>query len=244
MFDFKGKIALVTGGTSGIGKAIARGFAESGATTLILGTNEERGQKAVDEIQGDVHFFKANVGSKAEVDAVIKAILDHYKKVDILVNNAGITKDQLLMRMTEDDWDSVMDINLKSCYNLCHALCRPMMKERSGRIINVSSVVGLMGNPGQTNYAASKAGMIGFTKSLARELAPRGILVNAVAPGYIETKMTEALGEDKQSEVLKYIPLGRMGQAEEVANMVLFLASDKSAYITGQVFSVDGGVYM
>lgn len=249
MFDFKDRVALVTGGTSGIGLACALGFVKGGATTLVIGTNEDRGRAAIDEIkaahpEADVHFFKANVGNKAEVDDVIKIILEQFKKVDILVNNAGITKDQLIMRMTEEEWDAVMDINVKSCYNLVHALSRMMMKQRYGRIINISSVVGLMGNPGQTNYAASKAAMIGFSKALARELAPRGILVNAVAPGYIETKMSGALGDDKLNEVTKHIPLGRIGRAEEVADLVQFLASAKSGYITGQVFTVDGGMHM
>lgn len=249
MFDFKDKVALVTGGTSGIGKACALGFAKGGAVTLIIGTNEERGALAVGEIklkhpEASVHFYKANVGDKAEVDVVIKNILEQFKRVDILVNNAGITKDQLIMRMSEEDWDSVMAINAKSCYILCNALVRPMIRERYGRIINISSVVGLIGNPGQTNYAASKAAVIGFTKALARELAPRGILVNAVAPGYVETKMTGTLGDEKLKEVAKQIPLGRLGHAEEVANLVLFLSSAMSGYMTGQVLAVDGGLSM
>ena len=239
-----GKVAIVTGAGSGIGAACAKRFVEEGAKVFGTDINFDAVKDMADALGPDAFPWKHDVASEDEWRGVIAETKARFGGLHILVNNAGITKDQLLMRMTEEDWDSVMDINLKSCYNLCHALIRQMMKERWGRIINISSVVGLIGNPGQTNYAASKAGMIGFTKALARELAPRGVLVNAVAPGYIETKMLGALGEEKLNEVAKLIPLGRLGQAEEVADLVLFLSSTQSGYITGQVFSVDGGLSM
>ncbi len=245
----KNKQALVTGGTAGIGKAITLKFAEQGAKVIIFGTHKERGAQVVQEIkqrtgQESGIFYAVNVANKAEVENAIKKILEDGKGIDILVNNAGIAKDQLLMKMKEEEWDDVMAINLKSCYNLCQALVRSMMKARQGKIINMSSVVGLTGNAGQANYAASKAAIIGFTKALAKELAPRNILVNCIAPGFIETSMTEVLSEAQKEAAVGKIPLGRMGRPEEVADAALFLASPLADYITGQVLTVDGGMVM
>ncbi|MDP1880117.1 MAG: 3-oxoacyl-[acyl-carrier-protein] reductase [Parachlamydiaceae bacterium] len=242
----KEKVAIVTGGTAGIGKAIALKFVEEGAKVVILGTRPENGQTAVEEIKqavpdGMIQFYAADVSKTAETDQVFQQILKDFGQIDILVNNAGITADQLLMRMNEEDWDRVINVNLKSCYNTCHAIVRHMMK-RGGKIINITSVVGLMGNIGQVNYAASKAGMIGLTKALAKELASRKVLVNAIAPGFIQTKMTEGLVDAQKEALIKSIPLGRFGQPEEIANMAWFLASPLSDYITGQILTVDGGM--
>lgn len=242
-----GKIAIITGATAGIGKAIALKFAASGAQVILFGTNCERGEGAVKEIHETVpgssaEFYQVDVGQFAAVESAMKEILGKYKQVDILVNNAGITKDQLLMKMSEDDWDSVMNINAKSCYNTCHALVRSMMKARYGKIINMSSVVALKGNIGQANYVASKAAVIGFTKALARELASRNICVNCLAPGFITTGMTDALSEPAKEGLLNAIPLRRFGHVEDIANAALFLASSLSDYITGEVISVDGGM--
>lgn len=243
---FANKVVIVTGGTAGIGKAIALKFAEKGATVLILGRNEDRGLEVVNEIRDlynlDSFFYKIDVSKFEEVKVLIKDILDKFRSVDVIVNNAGITRDQLLMKMTEHDWDEVMEINVKSCYNMCHALIRSMMKARQGKIVNISSVVGLSGNAGQVNYAASKAAIIGFTKALAKEVATRGICVNCVAPGFIETQMTEVLNEQQKQTTLSQIPLGRMGSPDDIANAVLFLSSSDSDYITGQVLTVDGGM--
>lgn len=243
------QIAVVTGGTAGIGKAIAQKYAENGAKVIIFGTNKERGEQAVEEINRlpnpqKVQFSQLDVSSAGQVEAEIKKILEEHGKVDILVNNAGITCDMLLMKMKEEDWDRVMEVNVKSCYNTCHALVRAMMKARKGKIINMSSVIGLTGNAGQTNYAASKAAVIGFTKALAKELAPRNINVNCLAPGFIETAMTEAMSSEQREDASGKIPLGRMGQPIEIANAALFLASSWSDYITGQVLAVDGGMVM
>lgn len=247
----KGKVALITGGTAGIGKAIACLYAQNGADVIILGTNPERSEQAVQEIEAckadagqKVASFLVNVSKSKEVDEVVEKILKDWGKIDILVNNAGITRDNLLMKMSEEDWDQVMDVNLKSVYNTCRALSRPMMKARAGVIINISSVIGLTGNAGQINYAASKSGMIGFTKSLAKELASRGIRANCVAPGYIETQMTEVLPPPVKEAILTKIPLSRIGKPRDIANAALFLASDQASYITGQVLTVDGGMVM
>ena len=248
MKSLQNQIALITGGNAGIGLAIALKFAEEGATVIIIGTNPIKGESAIEEIKqktGQTAFFySANVGKTAIVDEIIKKVLEAFGRIDILVNNAGITADQLLIRMSEEDWDRVLEINLKSCYNLCHALVRSMVKAQSGKIINISSVIGIKGNRGQSNYAASKAGMIGFTKALAQEVASRGIQVNAVAPGFITTAMTEKLNDELQAAILKTIPMGHMGSTTDVANVVWFLASPLSNYITGQVITVDGGMVM
>jgi 3-oxoacyl-[acyl-carrier protein] reductase len=244
-----GKTAIVTGGNAGIGKAIAERFAKEGANVVIIGTNQERGLQCQNHIQSlnasvKVKFFKLNVSLTSEVDAVFQEILKEFPVIDILVNNAGIVRDTLLMKMSEEDWDVVLNVNLKSIYNTCHALVRQFLKARKGKIINITSVVGLNGNAGQTNYAASKAGMIGFTKSLAKELASRGINVNCIAPGFIETDMTGALNEDQKKAILTQVPMNRLGTSDEIANAALFLASDLANYITGQTLTVDGGMVM
>lgn len=239
------RIAIVTGGTAGLGLEIARTLAENGAFVVLFGRNAERGQAAVDQIGSErSQFMQVDVADFEAAGAAIQGVVKERGRVDILVNNAGITQDNLLLRMSEEQWDTVLNINLKSCFNTCKAVMRPMMKQRSGKIINITSVVGLMGNPGQTNYAASKAGMIGFSKSLAREMASRGITVNCVAPGYCETDMTDALGDEVKAKALEHIPLGRMGRPEDIAQAVLFLSSSGSDYITGQVLTVDGGFHM
>ncbi|ADI38544.1 3-oxoacyl-[acyl-carrier-protein] reductase [Waddlia chondrophila 2032/99] len=245
----KDQTAIVTGGSAGIGRAITRTFVEHGATIAIFGTHAERGKSVAEEINAQaggeaVHFFQVDVSDKNRVGQAVNEVLSLFGKVDILVNNAGITRDQLLMKMTEDDWDEVMAVNVKSCYNTCQALVRQMMKARRGKMINMSSVVGLTGNAGQANYAASKSAIIGFSKALAKELAPRNICVNCVAPGFIDTRMTEALGDQQKQAILSQIPFGKMGSVEDVANAVLFLASSLSDYITGQVITVDGGMIL
>jgi 3-oxoacyl-[acyl-carrier protein] reductase len=247
----KGKVALITGGTAGIGKAIAILYAEHGADVIILGTNLERSEQAVKEIESckadpeqKVACYLVNVSKSKEIDEAIDQILKTYGKIDILVNNAGITRDNLLMKMNEEDWDLVIDVNLKSVYNTCRALSRPMMKARGGTIINIASVIGLTGNAGQVNYAASKAGLIGFTKSVAKEVASRGITCNVIAPGFIATDMTAVLTEEIKANVLKAIPMNTLGKAEDIANAAAFLASPAARYITGQVLTVDGGMVM
>jgi len=245
----KGKSTLVTGGTAGIGKAIAHLYAKSGADVAIFGTNKERAEHTVAEMESfrvdpsqKFTYILVDVSLTKDVDAAIQQLLASWGKVDVLVNNAGITRDNLLMKMGEEEWDAVMDTNLKSVYNTCKALARPMMKARTGTIINISSVIGLTGNAGQTNYAASKAGMIGFTKSIAKELSSRNIRANCIAPGYIETPMTDGLPPLVKEAVIAKIPLGKIGNPADIANAALFLASDLSGYITGQVLTVDGGM--
>lgn len=245
----KDQTALITGGTAGIGKAIALRFAEAGANVAIFGTNNERGNQVVAEIRqitnsDNAMFVAVDVADTKQVEEAIKQVTGRFSHIDILVNNAGITKDQLLMKMTEADWDDVMNVNVKSCYNTSKALVRSLMKARKGKIINMSSIVGLTGNAGQANYAASKAAIIGFTKALAKELAPRNICVNCIAPGFITTPMTDALNEEQRKAVLSRVPLGRMGDPQEIAHAALFLASSLSDYITGQVLVVDGGMTM
>ncbi|OHE78600.1 MAG: 3-oxoacyl-[acyl-carrier-protein] reductase [Verrucomicrobia bacterium RIFCSPHIGHO2_12_FULL_41_10] len=247
----KGKSAFITGGTAGIGKEIALLFARQGADVAIVGTSRERAEEVVKELESvkqdpvqKILFFLIDVSKTNEVEGIVQKLIADWGKVDILVNNAGITRDQLLLRMSEEEWDQVLAVNLKSVYNTCRALYRPMMKARTGSVINITSVIGLTGNVGQANYAASKAGMIGFTKSLAKELAGRGIRANCIAPGYIETPMTEKLPANVKEEVLKKIPLGRIGQPRDIAQAALYLASDLASYVTGQVFAVDGGMVM
>ncbi len=247
----KGKKALVTGGTAGIGKAIASLFAEHGADVAIFGTNKERAEQALKEIDAakadpsqKTASFLLDVSKPKEVDQAVEQLLKEWGSVDILVNNAGITKDNLLIRMSEEDWDQVLSVNLKSVFNLCRSLGRPMMKARSGVIINISSVIGLTGNAGQINYAASKSGMIGFTKSLAKELASRNVRANCIAPGYIETQMTDALNDAVKGAILEKIPMNRIGKPRDIAHAALYLASDLASYVTGQCLTVDGGMVM
>lgn len=246
----KGKKALITGGTSGIGKEIALKFAQAGAYVAVFGTSQERATQALEELKQlgtESQLFTAdvvNVADKKSVEEAVQRLLENWGTIDILVNNAGITRDGLLMKMSEEDWDAVIDTNLKSVYNACQALVRSMIKARSGKIINISSVVGLTGNAGQVNYAASKAGMIGFTKALAQELAARNVCVNCIAPGFIRTRMTDVLTDAQKEGLMKKIPMGKMGDPEDIAEAAIFFASDLSKYITGQVLTVDGGMVM
>lgn len=245
----KDKIAVITGGSAGIGKAIALLFAQQGATVCLLSSSAEKGERAMNDIRQSsgsdrVTFFPVDVSQSQLVREVMDQIIKTHGRIDILVNNAGITRDSLLLRMTEEDWDRVMAVNVKSCFNTCHASVRPMIKARRGKIINITSIVGLTGNAGQVNYAASKAAIIGFTKSLAKELAGRQISVNCIAPGFIDTDMTRGLPEAWKEAQLERIPFGRLGQPEEIARVALFLASELSDYVTGQVLVVDGGMVM
>lgn len=243
-----GKIAVVTGASRGIGRAIAIKMAAQGATVVInYNGSADKAEAVKQEIiaaGGNAEIMQCNVAEFDACDAFIKAVIDQFGRIDILVNNAGITKDGLMMRMSEADFADVIDVNLKGTFNCIRFASRQMMKQRSGRIINMSSVVGISGNAGQVNYAASKAGVIGMTKSAAKELASRGITVNAIAPGFIETDMTSVLSEKVIEETMKQIPLGRLGKAEDIAEAAAFLASDAAAYITGQVLNVDGGMVM
>lgn len=244
----KDKIALVTGGSRGIGRAIALALAEAGADVAVnYSGNEAKALEVVAEIEKLGRrgiAIRANVASGEEVEQMVSQVLDTFGKLDILVNNAGITRDNLIMRMKEEDWDQVINTNLKGVFHCIKAVTRPMMKQRSGRIINISSVVGVAGNAGQANYVAAKAGVIGLTKTTAKELASRGITVNAVAPGFIETDMTDVLGDNIREELMKAIPLARLGKPEDIARAVRFLASSDAEYITGQVIHVDGGMVM
>lgn len=244
--DLKDKVALVTGGTRGIGREIALALAQEGANIAISYTsNEDKAMVVVEELKEksiNAIAVKANVVNNDEVLNLVKEVEEQLGIIDILVNNAGITKDNLLIRMSEDDWDSVLDVNLKGVFLSTKAVARSMMKKRYGKIINISSVVGVSGNAGQGNYSASKAGVIGFTKSMARELASRGIRVNAIAPGFIETDMTDVLKEEIKNEMINNIPLGSFGKPGDIANLVVFLASANSDYITGEVIKVDGGM--
>jgi 3-oxoacyl-[acyl-carrier protein] reductase len=247
MITLKGKIALITGSAQGIGKAIALKLADAGADIIISDVNLEASQATAQEIESlgrKTIAIKCNVADANEVNELVKKATEVFSKIDILVNNAGVTRDNLLMRMNENDWDMVLDINLKGAFLVTKAICPIMMRQRNGRIINIASVVGKMGNAGQANYAASKGGMIAFTKSIAKEFSSRNITCNAVAPGFIETPMTAKLPDTIKELYIKSIPLNRFGTSEDVANAVQFLASDESGYITGQVISVDGGMVM
>jgi len=241
------KVAVVTGAGRGIGKAIALRLAGEGATIAACGRTLANVESTAGEIVkagGKATAYAVDVANSAQVTETCEKILKEFGRVDVLVNNAGITRDQLLLRMTDAEWDAVLDTNLKGAFCFTRTISRAMLKQRSGRIINITSIIGLTGNAGQSNYAASKAGLIGFTKSVARELASRGITANAVAPGFIVTEMTDGLGEPAREMLKTRIALGRLGTAEDVAHVVLFLASDLAAYVTGQVITVDGGLAM
>lgn len=247
MSDFmslEGKIALVTGASRGIGRAIAELLAERGATVIGTATSES-GAASISEYLGDNgKGFALNVANTDSIDSVLKSITDEFGTIDILVNNAGITRDNLLMRMKDEEWLDIMETNLTSIFRMSKAVLRGMMKKRAGRIINIGSVVGTMGNAGQANYSAAKAGVIGFSKSMAREVASRGVTVNTVAPGFIETDMTKVLSEEQRAATLAQVPAGRLGDPREIASAVAFLASSEAAYITGATLHVNGGMYM
>jgi len=241
------KVAVVTGAGRGIGRAVALAYARMGADVACVSRTEENSAKAAVEVEAlgrRAWAVAVDVSDTAAVDAAAGKILDDAGRVDILVNNAGVTRDNLLMRMSEEEWDTVINTNLKGAFNFTKALTRPFIKQRSGRIINIASVIGLIGNAGQSNYAASKAALIGFTKSVAKELAPRGITANAIAPGFIETDMTAALDDKVRESIIGNVPLGRFGSPDDIAHAAVFLAMEPSGYITGQVLTVDGGMVM
>ena len=244
--DFTGKVALVTGSGRGIGKAIALKLAENGATLIINDVGDSApAEQTVTEIKNmnrQAMVVMTDVSSSTDVNRMVETAITTYGKVDILVNNAGITRDQLTMKMTDEEWDKVLAIDLKSVFLCTRAVLRPMLKQRSGRIVSMSSVVGIIGNAGQANYAAAKAGIIGFTKTIAKEVASRGITVNAVAPGFIDTPMTQVLPEERKQTIMASIPLGYLGTPRDIAETVAFLASEEARYITGQVITVDGGI--
>ena len=241
------KVALVTGASRGLGRAIALALAQEGAAIAAVARSEETLKETVEAIRaigGTAEAYPADVASEASVEAAVEKITSRFERIDVLVNNAGVTRDGLLMRMKSEDWDAVLDTNLKGAFHLTKPVARLMVRQRAGRIINISSVIGLLGNAGQANYAASKAGLLGFTKSVAREFASRNVTCNAVCPGFIETDMTRGLGDDLRKKLLERIPLQRLGQPEDVAGAVAFLFSPAASYITGQILTVDGGMVM
>lgn len=244
MFDLNGKTALVTGASGGIGGAIAKALHDAGAVVGLSGTRVEPLEALAGELGERAHVLPCNLGDAAAVDALPKAAIEAMGGLDILVNNAGITRDQLFMRMSDEDWAQVLEVNLTSTMRLCRAVMRPMMKARWGRIVNISSIVGATGNPGQVNYAASKAGMVGMTKSIAYEVASRGITANCVAPGFIATAMTEKLTDEQKDKINVQIPAARMGTPEEIAAAVLYLSSPEAGYVTGATLHVNGGMAM
>lgn len=242
-----GKVAVVTGAAQGIGKTITLLLAEKGASLVLCDINLEAAEEAAREIEergGKCLALKSDVSNFQDAEKIIKQAVERFGSIDILINNAGITKDNVLLRMKEEQWDQVMAVNLKGTFNFTKASIKVMLRKRSGRIVNIASITGMMGNAGQANYSASKAGVIGFTKAVAREYADRGITVNAVAPGFIATAMTDAIPEKEKEELIKQIPMKKLGTPEDVANAVYFLASDEARYITGHVIGVNGGLYM
>lgn len=242
--DFKDKVVVVTGAARGIGKQIAYGFAKRGAKVVLFDLDQVQLEAAEKELAGitECQSYPVDVTDSQQLVNIIDKVIDKFSKIDILINNAGITKDSLALRLSETDWDKVLEVNLKGAFLTSKAVLKKMLKQRSGKIVNISSIIGIVGNSGQSNYSASKAGLIGLTKSLSKEVGPRGININAVAPGYIETKMTESLPDKVKEEMLKRISLKKFGSTEDVANTVLFLASGLADYITGQVVVVDGGM--
>ena len=246
LFDLTGKTALVTGASGGIGSAIARALAAQGATVALSGTRNQALMDVAADLPGEGHVrIACNLSDKDAVDALVPQAVEKLGgKLDILVNNAGVTRDNILMRMKDDEWSDVIDINLQAAFRLMRAAAKPMMKARSGRIISITSVVGAMGNPGQANYAASKAGLVGMSKSVAQELASRNITVNCVAPGFISTAMTDAITDDQKAALTQRIPAGKLGESEDVAAAVAYLASNEAAYMTGQTLHVNGGMIM
>jgi len=245
--ELKGKVALVTGGAQGIGKAVALMLAHHGADVIVADVNLEKAQETAKEVEATgrgAMAVKVDITRLNDVEQMVESAIARFGKVDILINNAGIARDKLILRMTEEDWDAVLDVNLKGTFHCTKTVIKHMSKQRSGKIVNIASVVGEMGNAGQANYSASKAGVIGLTKTVAREFAQRGINVNAIAPGYIQTPMTDVLPDKAKEELKRMIPMERLGQPEDVAHAVLFLVSEASSYITGQVLNVNGGIYM
>lgn len=244
MFDLTGRKALVTGATGGIGEEVARALHAQGAIVALHGTRVEKLEALANELGERVHIFPANLSDREEVKALGQAVEKQLEGVDILVNNAGITRDGLFVRMSDADWDAVIEVNLTSVFGLTRELTHPMMRRRFGRIINITSIVGVTGNPGQANYCASKAGIIGFSKSLGQEIASRNVTVNCVAPGFIESAMTDKLNEKQKETIMSAIPMKRMGQGSEIASAVVYLASNEAAYVTGQTLHVNGGMAM
>jgi 3-oxoacyl-[acyl-carrier protein] reductase len=247
MFSLSNKIAIVTGASRGIGSAIAHNLSKAGAKVVLISRSIDALKSVESEIKsngGEAISITADVSNLESFTNAISQVVETWGTVDILINNAGITKDNIILRLKEEDWDAVIDINLKGCFNGIKAVTRSMLKARSGRIINITSVIGLIGNSGQSNYAASKAGILGLTKSIAKELGSRNITVNAIAPGYIQTEMTDNLDQTSKDNLMKSIPLQRLGKPEEIASLVCFLASEEAAYITGQTLNVDGGMVM
>jgi 3-oxoacyl-[acyl-carrier protein] reductase len=244
MFSLTNRTALVTGATGGIGEAIARALHAQGATVTLSGTRAEKLEALAADLKERVHVVPANLSDRAAVEALVPAAEAAMGQIDILVNNAGITRDNIFMRMKDEEWDQVLEVNLTSNFHICRAAIKGMMKRRHGRIIGIASVVGVTGNPGQANYAAAKAGMIGMYKSIAREIASRNVTVNTIAPGFIETAMTDVLNDKQKESILGSVPAGRLGTAAEIAGAAVYLASDEAAYMTGQTLHVNGGMAM